>query len=171
MGREQLRLPLKCLPPDRSEVYSTCSLSYVVNLFEYGVEGEDYTLTDQGMADNGGTYFLLFGQPLNQTLRYVSVDSGADYLDRCVEFTSRDVVSPAFGFVFDASAVAREAALCQAVVEQYFPVIDCGCVDPDTEIPKFVAALKEAGVDTIIAEKQRQLDQWALTRQIGSWTG
>ena len=139
---------------------------YVVNLFEYGVEGEDYDLTDQGMVDSGGTYFLLFGQPLNQTLRYISVDSGEDYLARCAEFKSRDVVSPAFGFVFDASAVAREAALCQAVVKQYFPVIDCGCVDPDTEIPKFIAALKEAGIDTIIAEKQRQLDQWALTQQI-----
>ena len=137
---------------------------YVVNLFEYGVEGEDYDLTDQGMADNGGTYFLLFGQPLNQTLRYVSADLGADYLARCAEFTSHDVVSPAFGFVFDASAVAQEVALCQAVVEQYFPVIDCGCVDPDTEMPKFVAALKEAGIDTIIAEKQRQLDRWALTQ-------
>lgn len=139
---------------------------YVVNLFEYGVEGEDYILTDQGMADNGGTYFLLFGQPLNQTLRYVSVDSGKDYLARCAKFTSKDVVSPAFGFVFDTSAVAREVALCQAAVEQYYPVIDCGCVDPDTEIPKFISALKEAGIDTIITEKQRQLDQWKLSQKI-----
>lgn len=133
---------------------------YVVNLLEYGVEGTDYTLTEDGLADNGGSYFLIFGQPLNQTLRYVSRDAGADYRERCAAFTSRDIRSPALGFVFDASPVAREAALCQAAVDQYFPAIDCGCVDPDTEIPRLISALKEAGIDTIIAEKQRQLDAW-----------
>lgn len=134
---------------------------YLVNLLEYGVEGEDYTVTPEGMADNGGSYFLMFGQPLNQTLRYVPVEAGAAYSAQCAAFSARNVVSPAFGFVFDSSPVAREVALCQAVVDEYFPVIDCGCVDPETEIPKFIAALKEAGIDTIVAEKQRQLDEWA----------
>ncbi len=39
-------------------------------------------------------------------------------------------------------------------------MIDCGCVDPETEIPRMIAALKEAGIDKIVAEKQRQLDEW-----------
>lgn len=134
---------------------------YVVNLLEYGVEGENYIVTSEGMADNGGTYFLIFGQPVNQTLRYINLEAGLDYPAKCDAFSANDVVSPAFGFVFDSAPVAKEAALCRAVVDEYLPVIDCGCVDPDTEIPKFIAALKEAGIDTIIAEKQRQLDQWA----------
>ena len=169
-GREGICISSTCQSPETAMRFLELLYTdpYVVNLFEYGVEGEDYILTSDGLADTQGTYFLLFGQPLNQTLRYVPADSGADYLSRCAEFTGNDIVSPAFGFVFDASTVAREIALCRAVVEQYFPVIDCGCVDPDTEIPKFVAALKEAGIDTIVAEKQRQLDQWALMQRVGS---
>lgn len=33
-------------------------------------------------------------------------------------------------------------------------------LDPETTIPKFPDELKAAGADTIIAEKQRQLDDW-----------
>lgn len=33
-------------------------------------------------------------------------------------------------------------------------------LDPETTIPKFLDELKAAGADTIIAEKQRQLDDW-----------
>ena len=125
------------------------------------VEGKNYTLTPDGLADNGGNYFLLFGQPVNQTLQYINRETGVDYPAKCATFSANDVVSSAFGFVFDSAPVAREAALCHAVVDEYLPVIDCGCVDPDTEIPKFIAALKEAGIDAIVAGKQRQLDWWA----------
>ena len=37
----------------------------------------------------------------------------------------------------------------------------CGSLDPETELPKFQQSLKDAGIDEIIAEKQKQLDAWA----------
>lgn len=162
-GLEGICISSTCASPEKAMQFLELLYTdpYIVNLMEYGVEGMDYTVTPEGLADNGGSYFLLFGQPLNQTLRYISAEAGTDYPAKCDAFSARDVVSPAFGFVFDYTPVARELALCQAVVDQYLPVIDCGCVDPDTEIPKFVAALKEAGIDTIVAEKQRQLERWA----------
>lgn len=162
-GLEGICISSSCPIPEKAMEF--LNLLYtdptVVNFLEYGVEGEDYTVTEDGMADNGGTYFLLFGQPANQTLRYVNRQAGKDYLQKCREFSSRNTVSPALGFVFDSSPVAREVALCRAVVEEYYPVLDCGCVDPDTELPKFLAALKTAGIDTVVAEKQRQLNEWA----------
>lgn len=39
--------------------------------------------------------------------------------------------------------------------------LNTGSVDPKVEIPNFVAKLKAAGLDKIIAAKQTQLDAWA----------
>lgn len=46
------------------------------------------------------------------------------------------------------------------VTAKYGPALQCGSLDPETTIPKFLDELKAAGADTIIAEKQRQLDDW-----------
>lgn len=35
-----------------------------------------------------------------------------------------------------------------------------GCVDIDTVLPEFQAALKDVGIDDIIACKQEQMDAW-----------
>lgn len=43
---------------------------------------------------------------------------------------------------------------------QYYCGLDCGSVDPETAIPEFNQALKDAGIDEIIAEKQAQYDAW-----------
>ncbi|MCC8076071.1 MAG: ABC transporter substrate-binding protein [Clostridiales bacterium] len=170
MGLEGICISASCAAPEKA--MQLLNLLYtdecVVNLLEHGIEDVNYTLTEDGAADHGGGYFLLYGQPLNQTLRYPSADYGEHYEEKCLTFAENDVVSPACGFVFDSSPVSKEVALCQAVVEYYFPVLDCGCVDPDEEIPKFVEELKEAGIDTIIAEKQRQLDQWAAEQTDGA---
>jgi hypothetical protein len=37
-------------------------------------------------------------------------------------------------------------------------------VDPATGIPEYVAKLKEAGLDVLIAEAQRQVDAWAAAQ-------
>ncbi len=162
-GLEGVCISSSCRYPEKAMEFLNLLYTdpHAVNLMEYGVEGVHYTLTPEGRADTGGSRFLLFGQPLNQTLRLPS-DSGGDASGAETEaFRRRSTVSPAFGFVFDSSPAAREVALCRAAVEQYFSVIDCGCVDPETELPRFIAALKEAGIDAVVAEKQRQLDAWA----------
>ena len=46
------------------------------------------------------------------------------------------------------------------VIQQYLPGIACGSVDPETALPEFRQALKDAGYDDILAEKQKQLDAW-----------
>lgn len=162
-GLEAVGISSSCKSPEKAMQFLELLYTdeYVVNLLQYGIEGENYTLNADGLLDNGGQYFLLYGQPSNQKLRYPTVEDGADHAQKSAAYTQRDVVSPAFGFVFDPQQVSQEIALCKAVVEKYYPVIDSGSVDPETEIPKFIAALKEAGIDRIVAEKQRQLTLWA----------
>ena len=69
-------------------------------------------------------------------------------------------VSPALGFAFDSTPVSTEIATIGNVTSQYLPGILCGFLDPETEIPKFLDALEDAGMEKLVEEKQTQYDTW-----------
>ncbi len=93
-----------------------------------------------------------------------------DIWDQTQEFNNNAVVSPAKGFAWDNTNVQNEVTACANVTAKYGPALQCGSLDPETTIPKFLDELKAAGADTIIAEKQRQLDDLAGSQQItGGW--
>jgi putative aldouronate transport system substrate-binding protein len=46
-------------------------------------------------------------------------------------------------------------------VQRYTKGLESGVLDPDTVLPEFISELESAGINTIIEEKQRQLDEWA----------
>lgn len=146
-------------------------------LLQYGIEGQDYEViekTDAGtkikyLSDNPQTlpYYQLFGVygdrlawpvmdptpiDMNQTIREFS-DSIPD---------SRK--SPALGYCFINDNVSAEYSAVSAVIQQYIPSVNCGTVDPAANLPDFQSALKAAGIDTVIEENQKQLDDWAASQ-------
>ena len=68
------------------------------------------------------------------------------------------------GFSFDIEPVQTELSSCQAVVDEYLGPIARGSVDVDTELPKFLEKLEAAGVDKVIAEAQRQINEWKAAK-------
>ena len=68
--------------------------------------------------------------------------------------------SPALGFTFDSSRLKTQYTAVKNVISQYLPGLLCGSVDPESEIPKFVSALNDAGYQDILSAKQEQLDAW-----------
>ena len=66
--------------------------------------------------------------------------------------------------MLDSSGLEKQVMPCQEVVDKYNGALTCGFLDPDIAIPLFLQELEEAGIDDIIAEKQRQLDAWLLQR-------
>ena len=60
--------------------------------------------------------------------------------------------------------VLNEVTACNNVVTKYHNALIGGQLDPSTTIPEFVAELEKAGIDKIIAEKQRQMDEWAANK-------
>jgi putative aldouronate transport system substrate-binding protein len=69
------------------------------------------------------------------------------------------------GFLFDTSPVASQFAAIQNVLSQYQDGLEFGILDPEVELPNMIQALKDAGVDEFIAEKQRQLDEWVANNK------
>lgn len=136
--------------------------STLVTLLQRGIEGQHYTVTADNCADlnEEGGYCLILGQIGDSSLMLPLVTQGADFWERMEIAEQKTIYSPAFGFMFDSSNYANALAACEAVRAEYFNVIDCGAVDPEVEIPKFLEKLEAAGIDTLIAAKQEQLDAW-----------
>lgn len=141
----------------------------MANILINGLEGTHYEFTDKDngvinypdgvTASNTGYTSLPWAWP-NEAISYVWEGNDPDIWDQTQEFNNNAVVSPAKGFAWDNTNVQNEVTACANVTAKYGPALQCGSLDPETTIPKFLDELKAAGADTIIAEKQRQLDDW-----------
>ena len=58
-------------------------------------------------------------------------------------------------------AVSNEIAAVQNVYDQYRMSLECGVSDPNEVLDEMNEKLYAAGLQTIIDEKQKQLDKWA----------
>ena len=73
---------------------------------------------------------------------------------------SLDHTSKAFGYKFDATPDSTEQSTVKSVIEKYLTQMEYCTVDLDTVYPEFLKALESAGIDKIITENQKQLDEW-----------
>lgn len=149
----------------------------IVNLLIYGIEGVHYVAVGEaaggqkmidypegvdavntGYKPSGGWIWC------NQTIGHVWEGNSPDYWQEQTDFNNTAIRSSAYGFTYDSANVRNQVTACTNVVSKYHKALMCGALDPETTLPVFQAELKEAGIDDIIAEKQRQLDEWAATK-------
>ena len=64
------------------------------------------------------------------------------------------------GFLFDTAKVELCTSRVQEVLRSYLPVLESGSIPLAGNYEQFVNALREAGIDELVEEKQRQLDAW-----------
>ena len=86
---------------------------------------------------------------------------GPDIWTETDAFNKAAHLSCAFGFIWNNADVLNEITACNNVTAKYKDALDCGSLNPEEAVPKMIQELKDAGIDTIIAEKQAQLDAWA----------
>lgn len=146
----------------------------IVNLLIYGIKDRDYVLDEEGyMSYPEGqdattvpyTAQLSCGTLGNYFIMYPMVGTSKESLTWELEQNQNADVSPAMGFSFDSTAFRTQYTAVNNVIKQYLPGLMCGSVDPETEIPKFVADLNAAGYQDILAAKQEQLDAWSAAQQ------
>lgn len=139
----------------------------VSDLLNYGIEGTHYEVKEDGTYDYiGGDASACTYHPEmtwiwpNTYIGGTWAGREADIGERMMAFNNDAKKSAAMGFVYDNSAVMNEVTACTNVVAQYAYGLESGSVDVDEVLPKFQQALKDAGIDKIIAEKQTQLNEW-----------
>ncbi|MFB9330868.1 ABC transporter substrate-binding protein [Paenibacillus aurantiacus] len=145
----------------------------LVNLIDYGIEGKHYVKkTDgiigypSGVDSSNATYAPTHGWMWgNQFLSHVWDGDDPNVWKLQDEFNKSAKKSKAMGFSFTVDPVKTEAAAVQGVKEQYKIGLETGTLDPAKYLPEFISKLKSAGIEKMIAEKQKQLDEWAKSNQ------
>lgn len=132
------------------------------NILTNGVEGVHYKYTDDSHSHvrpiaNSKYDVINWGWP-NGELATVGEGMDPKQWDWYRDFNKNASRSPALGFSFDNSKVINEITACGNVIAKYDVGLRWGELNPDEALPKFNTELKAAGIDTIIAEKQAQLN-------------
>ena len=148
-----------------NELYVNADLA---NLVCSGIEGKHYVKNDDGTIDFAeGLDAFTTGWPSgmgtfwpNITITYPWVPNSADYYDSWTASNDTAKKSPAMGFTFNTSPVSDEIAACTNVITQYYNSVVLGIGNRDELLSQFRQELHDAGIDAIIAEKQKQLDEW-----------
>ena len=144
----------------------------VAQLCANGIEGLDYVLNDEGKMEypnENGLSGIGWGAASMAFWPNVTLCPSWSYEDDDqygLMATKRESAkkSLALGFQFDSTPVADQMTACANVVAQYYNPIMLGETDIDKALPEFQQALKDAGIDDIIAEKQAQLDAWLASK-------
>ncbi|THF84166.1 ABC transporter substrate-binding protein [Cohnella fermenti] len=140
--------------------------SELYNLISFGIEGKHYTK----IGDN--TIRLIEGSGYSPLTNWVfgNIMNGfllegrpADTFEQTKALNESAKVRATFGFNPLLDDVKTEVAGVKAVEEQYIRMLAVGVVAPDKVLPEFISKLKKAGSDKILAEEQKQLDEWLKT--------
>jgi putative aldouronate transport system substrate-binding protein len=149
-------------------------------LIQYGLEGKSYEVVEDGpdgkvikyLADDTSKLpyynpYGLWGNLLEQPAVYPTPANINRLRKEVDDAIPQSRYSPSIGYVFMEEPVATEVAAVNTVIAQYAPGFNCGALKPTTALPEFIAALKAAGIDKIIAENQRQINVWAASKRNG----
>lgn len=138
--------------------------SKLADMYTFGIEGEDFTYDENGQVNQTSEKYHhsmwesasativtpISGEPENKADLYKDFNGGAN-------------TSCAAGFRFDKTSVDAQFSACQNVFEQYGFVLENGGVavaDVESTIAAYQAALDEAGYQDILAEFQKQYNEW-----------
>lgn len=141
--------------------------SYLRNLLGNGIENVHY----QKVGDNkikklpeAQNYVMSPFTLGNLMITYLDEADPDDKWDQFKEFNKSGIPSPLFGFNLDTSNLTTEIAAIQNVKEEFWAALMTGTVDPDVYLPKAIEKFKAAGLDKIMDEAQRQIDDWRASK-------
>ncbi|MGO4373383.1 ABC transporter substrate-binding protein, partial [Paenibacillus sp. MCAF20] len=144
----------------------------LTNLFLWGIEGKHYVKVNESTIDYPeGVEATTVGYSLqtwmvpNQSIGYIRTTDLPNVWELTAEANKNAIKSKALGFAFNSEPVKNEITALQNVVEQYRKALESGTFDPADKLQEYKEKLKSAGIDKVIAEKQKQLDEWAATNK------
>lgn len=144
----------------------------LANLFVWGIEGKHYVKVSETQVDypdgvdkSNVKYGISDYMGGNTSIIYVFKTDAPDLRKQIIEFNQKVTKSKAFGFAYNSEPVKNEITAINAVIEQYKKALDTGTMDPTQKLAEFNIKLKAAGLDKVIAEKQKQLNEWAAANK------
>ena len=139
----------------------------LANLIQWGIEGDHYIMLDEtigyigfpeGVDASSSGYYNTLGLWGDTRKIYIWTPTSSQADNDAYSAEALENRTKGIGISYTMENVTNEIAALSAVVAQYVPALESGSVDVDVYYPKFVEALKAAGIDSVIADKQAQFD-------------
>ena len=140
----------------------------LLNMMLFGAEGTHWEYEDDGRVNiinsawygaHGGAWTLG-----NTLIQAVSNNENPDKNRMLIEYSDDSIDHISLGFRFRTEPVAAELTALSAVSDGVGRALMTGYVDPEVELPTYIEALEAAGLDTVIAEVERQYEEWKATQ-------
>lgn len=138
----------------------------LMTMLNYGVEGVHYELTD-GMVsftEKRNDYKPWTNGMGNVTILPPTVEQGKDFWDGFKEYYGNAKEIPVLGYAYDSGNTQAEMGAVANVVDEYMLAFCTGTVDPEEKLPEFLEKLKESGIDTVIEDANRQLEEFLASK-------
>ena len=133
---------------------------YLMTLLEFGIEDEHYTLNAEGEVvfikearDNYSPWTNGLG---NITQLPPLEGQGANFQEEFKEYYAQAKPIPILGYSFNQTPVETEMGALANIAEQYSLALSTGFVNPEVELPKFLKALEDNGIQKVIDEANDQ---------------
>ena len=140
--------------------------SYVRDSFFYGEEGKNWEYTEDKKVHILEQNFGMAGYTQGTFFNVTQTDDvDFNQWDEVKELNEKAVVSPSVGFTFNKSKEVEDKLLnCIEIFERFQGELFCGVSDPEVVVPKMMEKLRSAGLDDIIAEAQKQVDEFMASK-------
>jgi len=140
----------------------------LINTMLFGVEGTHWEFEADGRVNllNSAWYGAHAGAWTvgNTLLQAVSNKEDPNKNRMLIDYSDDSIDHPSLGFRFRTDPVAAELTAINAVIDGMSRALRTGYVDPAVELPKYIDALKAAGLDTVKDEIQKQYDAWLAAK-------
>jgi len=148
----------------------------ISNLMTYGIEGLHYHYVGgsppvicypDGVDTSTTPYMSMLSVWGDKSKLYVMKPLDETYYQALFDFNNSilpEHTSGALGYCFDFSPVRASYSAVNEVIRTYESSLKLGILDLDAALPDFRAALDAAGIKEVIAENQRQFDEWRSIR-------
>lgn len=157
---------------------------YLRNLLNYGIEGVHYEkvepTAEEKEAAKGKDYVYDYKIKVDEIKSkdysvpywvqgglfntYVLENEPLDKWATFKEFNDSSVEVPSFGFDFNTEPVQTQVAGFRNVLDEFGKALYTGSVDPEEYLPKLQKKLEATGVQEVIDEMQKQIDEWKKTK-------
>lgn len=136
---------------------------YLRNLVDKGIEGEHYTSNENGTitkTDKSDLYSMP-SWALGNVFNVKPWDTDPeDKIEQYEKFNEAAVASPTLGFYPDTTEISTQLATIANVVQEFKAPLFTGSVDIDKYLGELNKKLKASGIDDVIANIQKQYDEW-----------
>lgn len=144
----------------------------LANLFNYGIEGKHYVVEEGSrlMSYPEGVDMMSAGYGTCVTAgsfgdRTILNAWGDKWTEETLEAVTKYGVpdgelSKYLGLNYNLNNVTTENAAVMAVILKYRASLACGVVDVEETLPKFISELEAAGMNKILEDTQKQVDEY-----------